>query len=90
MTSKPQNSTDPTAVKTAFGAVVLARRIAAGLNRELFARMAGVGASHVGRIESGDVAPSIVTVRKIAEALGTTSGDLLDEADERLRRDGGR
>ena len=87
MDSRPDNKTfEDAAYKAAFGEVVYKRRVDAGLNRQLFSRMAGGGASHVCRIESGEAAPSIVTVRKLAEALGSKPSDLLDEADELLRR----
>lgn len=82
MTSNHANSPDPASLKAAFGAVVSVHRINMGLNRERFAKMAGVGASHLCRIERGDLAPSIITLRKLADAFGCTSGELMDEADE--------
>lgn len=78
---------DPQRYKAAFGAAVYSRRLDAALNRALLARMAGLGSSHVSRIESGDIAPSIVAVRKLAGAFGCTAADLLDDAEEFLRRD---
>lgn len=82
MACNHSNTLDPASQKVAFGAVVAAHRIKMGLNRERFAVMAGIGASHLCRIERGDHAPSIITVRKLADAFGCTSGELLDEADE--------
>lgn len=81
-------SFDAHAYRVAFGTVINSRRLESALSRALFARMAGVGASHVFLIESGEVAPSIVTVRKLADALGCTAADLLAATDELMRRDG--
>ena len=86
MACNRSNTPNPASLKAAFGAVILARRIKMGLNRERFAEMAGIGASHLCRIERGDHAPSIITIRKLADAFGCTSGELLDEADEHEAR----
>lgn len=77
---------DPMLYKAAFGAAVYSRRLEAALNRALLARMADLSSSHLFRIESGDTAPSIVAVRKLAGAFGCTASDLLDDAEEILRR----
>lgn len=84
MTCDTNNSSDPALLKSAFGAVVVRHRIEIGMNREQFAEMAGLGASHLCRIERGDHAPSLITIRKIADAFGYTCGELLDETDEYL------
>ena len=86
MTNREDTTPNPQAIRAALGSVVLSRRIEAGLDRELFARMAGLGASHVRRIEIGEVAPSVVTLRKLADAFGCSWSDLLDDADAALSR----
>lgn len=73
---------DPELLKAAFGAVVVRHRVKLGMTRERFAETAGIGGSHLSRIERGDYAPNLITIRKIADALGYTSGELLDEADD--------
>lgn len=84
MTRDPDNSPDPALLKSAFGAVVVRHRIDLGMTREQFAEMAGLGASHLCRIERGEHAPSLITIRKIADALGYTCGELLDETQENM------
>ncbi|MEG0790980.1 MAG: helix-turn-helix transcriptional regulator [Gordonibacter sp.] len=76
---------DPPSIKAAFGKVVASRRIEAALEQETFAKVCGLGASHLRKIEAGTVSPTLITVAKIAGALGTTSADIVD-AYERLLR----
>ena len=73
---------DPAALKEAFGRVVARRRFEARLAQRPFSLMAGLGNTHLRSIERGEVAPSIVTVMKLAEALDLSPGALLDEAYE--------
>ncbi|MFH1856896.1 MAG: XRE family transcriptional regulator [Candidatus Omnitrophota bacterium] len=49
--------------------------------REL-SKKAGVTASMLSQIETGKVSPSLLTLKKIADVLGTTIGALLGEKDE--------
>ena len=77
---------DSTALKESFGRVVARYRFEAGLEQRMLSRMANLGNSHLRSIERGEVAPSIITVMKLSEALDIDPGDLLGEAYEEARR----
>ena len=64
-----------------FGRVVRRRRLAAGLSQEALSETAGLHRTHVGLLERGLRMPSILVAKKVAEALGTTMGELLAEVD---------
>lgn len=85
MDSLNSNDLDPATIKLAFGSIITARRISMGLNRETFASIARLGGSHLCRIERGDMAPSIITICRIAYAFGCSPGDLMDETEEYIR-----
>ena len=51
----------------------------AGLSQEELGARAGLGRSHIGRIEGGKYAVNIETLQAIAEALGMTV-DIIDPA----------
>ncbi len=53
-------------------------RLRAGLTQEELAKEAGVTQTTVARIERDAVQPEVTTIRKLAQALGKTPGDLLD------------
>ena len=84
MTRNSADNFDPDSLKSAFGSVVSRHRIKLGMSRERFAETVGIGGSHLCRIERGEYAPNLITIRKIADALGYTSGELLDETDDYL------
>jgi transcriptional regulator with XRE-family HTH domain len=50
----------------------------AGLTQQELADKAGTTQTTVARIERDAVEPEVTTVRKLAEALSVTPGDLLD------------
>lgn len=65
----------------AFGAVVRTARIASGVSQEELALRSGIDRSYLGAIERGDQNPGLLHLVRIAEALGTTVGALMKEAD---------
>lgn len=64
----------------ATGERIRAAREARGLTMADLARSAGISAGAVSRIERGERAPGSVTLRRLAQALGVTPGNLMDEA----------
>ncbi len=60
-----------------FGATVRQHREGKGWSQELLAEHADLNRSYVGEIERGEVIASLVTVHKLALALGVSSADLL-------------
>jgi transcriptional regulator with XRE-family HTH domain len=59
-----------------LGAVLRARREAAGLTQEQAAHRAGVTTGTLARIELGQASPAWMTVRQIADALDVRLADL--------------
>lgn len=53
-------------------------RRARGLTLHRLGELSGVGSSHIGNYEQGQL-PKLTTLAKIASALGVTAHDLLDE-----------
>lgn len=68
----------------AFGAAVVAARTEDGIAQEALAHMAGIERSHMGKIERGEHAPTLVLIFRIARALGRSAGELILEAEARL------
>lgn len=64
-----------------FGKVVRRKRLAAGLSQEGLSAAAGLHRTYVGLLERGLRMPSIRVAKQVAEAVGTTVGDLLAEVD---------
>jgi transcriptional regulator with XRE-family HTH domain len=60
-----------------LGERLRARRIAAGLSRAALAARSGVSAPGIARMELGAQRPWLVTLLKLAEALGVEPGELL-------------
>lgn len=86
MARNSSDNFDPALLKQAFGAVVTRHRVKLAMSRERFGEMVGIGGSHLSRIERGEYAPNLITIRKIADGIGYTSGELLDETDDYLIR----
>jgi transcriptional regulator with XRE-family HTH domain len=61
--------------------VVRRKRLAADLSQEALSETAGLHRTYVGLLERGLRMPSILVAKKLAEALGTTMGELLAEVD---------
>lgn len=68
----------------AFGAAVVATRNEDGISQEDLAHLAGIERSHMGKIERGEHAPTLVLILRIAKALGRSAGELLLETEARL------
>lgn len=69
---------------SAFGAVIVRRRIALGMEQIAFARMVGLSNSHLRKIEAGEGNPMLATICKLASAFGTLPSDLIHEAESLL------
>jgi XRE family transcriptional regulator, regulator of sulfur utilization len=82
---KGATTTDPFLAQ-AFGAAVRESRLRAGLAQEDLAHLAGIERSHVGKIERGEHAPTLVVAFKLARALGVGPGELVAEADTLLQQ----
>lgn len=71
-----------------FGLAVRQLREGHGWSQEQLAAQSDLNRSYVGEIERGQVAPSLVTLHKLAQALQLAPMDLLAHADRiRLQRD---
>ena len=71
MVKKQKNS-------TAFGVVLRAYRLEKGLTQEQLSERVGVVHSFICSLESGKKQPSLQMVLKLATALGTRPGELID------------
>jgi transcriptional regulator with XRE-family HTH domain len=71
-------------VAAAFGAVVKATRLEAGISQEAMAYMASVERSYFGRIERGQSQPTLHVVLKVAAALGFEGGALVSLVEHHL------
>lgn len=60
-----------------FGLTVRRQREAHGWSQEQLAEHADLNRSYVGEIERGQVTASLLTLHKLAAALGLSSGELL-------------
>ena len=68
------------------GARIRARRRKTGTKQATLAQEAGISAAQLCHIEKGGVEPSIKTLGRIADALGTTVAELLEGTDVTARR----
>lgn len=68
----------------AFGEVIRAARLQAGIAQEALAYMADVERSYLGRIERGQSQPTLYLIFKIADALGYDAGELVNLAYRKL------
>jgi transcriptional regulator with XRE-family HTH domain len=67
-----------------FGLTIRQLREAQGWSQEILAEKAQLNRSYVGEVERGKVIPSLITLDKLAGALGLKISDLLVQC-ERLR-----
>jgi transcriptional regulator with XRE-family HTH domain len=61
-----------------FGEAVRARRQALGLSQEALADVSGLHRTYIGGIERGERNVSLLNIARLAEALDTTPGRLID------------
>jgi transcriptional regulator with XRE-family HTH domain len=62
-----------------FGKLIRRRRLQAGLGQEALADKAGLHRTHVSLLERGKRMPTLIVVKKLAAALGTSMADLMAE-----------
>lgn len=65
-----------------FGNLIRRRRNAIGLGQEALADKATLHRTHVSLIERGKRMPSLLVIKKLAAALGTTMADLMRELEQ--------
>jgi transcriptional regulator with XRE-family HTH domain len=68
-----------------FGLAVKALRETRGWSQERLAEEADLNRSYVGEIERGSVVPSLLTLQKLADALGLSPSALMADS-ERIQR----
>ena len=72
--------------RRAFGLAVRLVRTRRGWTQSQLDKAAGLANGHVGRIERGELDPSLGTQRRVAEALGVGLAELMAQAEEELER----
>lgn len=70
-----------------FGENLQRARSACGITQADLADLIGVSTRSITRWEAGEVTPTVVDAKVVADAIGTTVGTLLGEARSRARRD---
>jgi len=73
-----KNRQDPTLV--ALGEAMKRVRLSKGITQEKLALLAEVDRSYVGRIERGDNNVAMLTLARLASALGVSLAELMSEA----------
>lgn len=63
-------------VNIAFGKRVAQLRKDAGYSQEQFAFKCDIDRTYVGTIERGEKSPTLITIQKIADALGISKSEL--------------
>lgn len=66
-----------------FGQIIRWRRRQAGLSQEALAEKAGLHRTYVSLLERGGRTPTLIVVRRLAEALETTMVSLVSELESR-------
>ena len=67
-----------------MGKRIKAKREELGLQMKELSIKIGVTSSLISQIEKGKAFPSIVTLKKVAEALSTTVGELIGENENKV------
>lgn len=76
-------------IASRFGQVIRKRREAAGLSQEALAEEAGLHRTYVSLLERGERTPTLIVVKRLADALGTTMTSLVRELEAKTpQRDG--
>lgn len=73
-----KNRQDP--ALTSLGQAIRRVRLDKGISQERLALLAELDRSYVGRVERGDNNVALLTLIKLADALGMHASDLLSEA----------
>ena len=68
-----------------FGITVRRLREGRGWSQEELAEHADLNRSYVGEIERGRVIVSLITIRKLADALGLSMGALMQQSEQACR-----
>ncbi len=71
---------EETSLARAIGEAVRARREAAGVSMRALAKSAGISQPFLSNVEHGKSMPSMVTIYRLARALGAVPGDLMPTA----------
>jgi transcriptional regulator with XRE-family HTH domain len=72
----------PDKLEAIFGQILRRRREEAGLTQEDLGHAAGLSRNYIGMLERGERVPTIVVVRQLAFALGTSMSVLVQELDQ--------
>lgn len=70
------------AIPNRLGRVVRFERERRQLSQEALSELAGMNRSFVGEIERGEATPTIVTLQKLADALGLKLSELIKRYEE--------
>ena len=65
-----------------LGRVIRLERERRQLSQEALAELAGMNRSFIGEIERGEATPTIVTLQKLADALGMKLSELIKQYEE--------
>ena len=77
----PATTTYEAGPAMAFGQAVRAVRMEQGVAQEELASLAGIERSHMGKIERGELMPTLALILKIASALGTSAAELMSSTE---------
>src|SRR5581483_10363773 len=79
LTPRPRTNVNTQTLQQQFGNLIRSRRHASGIGQEALADKAGLHRTHVSLLERGKRMPSLLVVKKLAAALGTTMASLMEE-----------
>lgn len=68
----------------AFGIVVREERLKSGLAQEKLALLAGVERSHLGKIERGEILPTLPLILRLSKSLEVKAAVLISRMEQRL------
>lgn len=74
------------ACAAAFGEVLRATRLQAGLSQEAAAHDSGIGRDHFSRLERGLTQPTLFAMLRIAAALSTRASELVEQTERAMSR----
>lgn len=78
--------TSKDALGVVFGETVRKLRATHSWTQEELAERAGMSATYLGFVERGENVPTLTVVFQLADALGVTAAELIDDAFRRRRR----